>query len=338
MHAIEPTLPTLADFLSAPLRVGEPDVHGPLAVFPLFGPPPVAEYVAFADGVARGLLVKELEGGASVGDLVVLNPTDVNVLLYEGEEVLGAQQNRTFDVSVLVAAGRSLRVPVSCVEHGRWDGARHDEAFTPAPQSAYPSLRAMKNRAAHARVATGLAARADQGAVWDEVAAKSSRLDVASPTGAMHDIYEHRRDRLRAFESAIAIRPGQTGALAAIGGRLTVLDHVSRPDAFATLHAPLVRGYALDALEIVDAPPAPSVDAAQAFVEMLASARVTQHDGIGLGRDTRFTTPRATGAGLVAGDELVQLTAFAAEGDGGGAGAAVQAVRRARVRRPSRRR
>jgi hypothetical protein len=108
MPATEPTLPTLRDFLSEPLRVGEPDVHGALAVFPLFGPPPVTEYVAFADGVARGVVVKELDGGASVNDLVVLNPTDVNVLLYEGEEVLGAQQNRTFDVSVLVPAGISL--------------------------------------------------------------------------------------------------------------------------------------------------------------------------------------------------------------------------------------
>src|SRR6185295_11142840 len=105
MHAIDPALPTLADFLAAPLRVGEPDVHGPLAVFPLFGPPPVAEYVAFADGCARGVIVKELDAGASVNDLVVLNPTEVAVLLYEGEEVLGAQQNRTFDVSILVAAG-----------------------------------------------------------------------------------------------------------------------------------------------------------------------------------------------------------------------------------------
>ena len=318
MHANEPTLPTLADFLAAPLRVGDPDVHGPLAVFPLFGPPPVAEYVAFADGVARGLLVKELEDGASVGDLVVLNPTDANVLLYEGEEVLGARQNRTFDVSVLVAAGTSVRVPVSCVEHGRWDGSRHREALAPAPQAAYPSLRRMKNRAAHARVAAGLEARAEQGAVWDEVAAKSSRMDVASATSAMHDIYEGRRDGLRAFEAAVARRDGQTGALVAIGGRLTVLDHVSRPDAFAALHGPLVQGYALDALEAATdgAPPAaPSLDEAHAFVTELAGTRVTQHDGIGLGRAARFTGAGVAGAGLLAGDELVQLTAFA---DGAG--------------------
>ena len=84
MSATEPALPaplTLDDVLAAPLRVGEPDVHGALAVFPLFGPPPVLEYLAFADGYARGVLVKELAGGASVNDLLVVNPTDAAVLL-----------------------------------------------------------------------------------------------------------------------------------------------------------------------------------------------------------------------------------------------------------------
>ena len=336
MPATEPSLPTLDAFLAAPLRVGAPDVHGPLAVFPLFGPSPGLEYVAFADGSARGLIVKELDTGASVNDLVVMNATDANVLLYEGEEVLGAQQNRTFDVSVLVPAGMSLRVPVSCVEHGRWDGSRHAEAFTPAPQAAYPALRRMKNRAAHTRLGSGMDARAEQGAVWNEVAAKSSRLDVSSPTGAMSDVYEQRRDRLRGFESAIALRAGQTGALAAIAGRMTVLDHVSRPDAFATLHAPLVQGYALDALEAGDVMlPAPSLDDAGAFVAAVTAARVTQHDGIGLGRDARFAAHGVSGAGLVAGDELVQLTAFADTGPGDDASGDTPV---ARIRRPSRRR
>ena len=101
--------PTLADHLSAPLRVGAPDVAGALAVFPVFGPAPRLEYVSFAQGSRRGVTIKELDGGASVNDLLVVNPTDTPVLLYEGEEVLGAQQNRTFDVSVLVGAGRKLR-------------------------------------------------------------------------------------------------------------------------------------------------------------------------------------------------------------------------------------
>jgi hypothetical protein len=113
---------------------------------------------------------------------------------------------------------------------------------------------------------------------------------------------------------------------------MTVLDHVSRPDAFATLHGPLVRGYALDALEAASegAAPPPSLDEAHAFVERLATTRVSQQDGIGLGRDARFARPGLNGAGLVAGDELVQLTAFA--------GTDETPSPRARIRRPSRRR
>ena len=196
----------------------------------------------------------------------------------------------------------------------------------------------MKNAAARARVAAGMEARADQGAVWHEIAAKSSRMDVASVTRAMHDVYEGRRDGLREFQSSIVRRDGQTGALAAIGGRICVLDHVSRPDAFATLHGPLVQGYALDALEVADAAaPPPSLEDAHAFVERVAFARVTQRDAIGAGRDARFAAAGVAGAGLAAGEELVQLTAFALDGDDDG-GEPWPGLRRARIRRPSRRR
>jgi hypothetical protein len=297
-------IPTLQDHLAGGLRLGAPDVRGPLAVFPVFGPPPRLEY---GHGTA---VVKELQEGASVRDLLVFNPGSLGVLLYEGEQVLGAQQNRTFDVSVLVPAGASVRVPVSCVEHGRWDGSRHAEPFRQAPQAAYPSLRAMKQRVAAEQLAAGQAPRASQSAVWDEVAAKSARLGTASPTAAMHDIYSGTHDRLGAL--SVPLHKGQTGALAAIGGRFTVLDCVSRAEVFAELHGPLARGYALDALEAAAAP-VPTAEDAEAFLGRLQTARLAHHDGIGAGRDVRFAEAGIRGSGVVAGEEeLVALTAFAA--------------------------
>ena len=328
--------PSLHEYLFKPLRLGDPDVHGPLAVFPVFGPDPKLEYVSFAQGGTAGVSIKELEHGASVNDLFVLNPTDNAVLLYEGEEVLGAQQNRTFDVSVLVGARRELHVPVSCVEAGRWDGSRHDESFSPAPQAAYPALRRMKNRAASESVSAGRAPRAVQGAVWDEVAHKAARMRVASATGAMNDIYEGRRDRLAEFQGAVGLHDGQTGALVLIDGRPKVLDHVSRAEVFAALHAPLVQGYALDALEAGDGAFDATADQAAAddFLERILAARTTEHDGIGLGRDVRFAAAGVAGAGLVAGDELVQLSAF----PNGGTDTDTTEAPRARIGRPSRRR
>ncbi len=316
-------------------RLGDPDVHGPLTVFPVFGPAPQLEYVSFAQAHGLGVTVKELDGGAQVNNLLVINPTNTPVLLFEGEEVLGAQQNRTFDTSVLVPARSQLQVPVSCVEAGRWDGGRATERFQPAPQAAYPELRRLKNQAVRQSVALGNEARADQGAVWAEVAARGHSMPAApAPTGAMHDVFENSRGRLHEFCGAVRLHDGQIGALAAIGGKLTVLDHVSRPDVFAVLHGPLVQGYALDALGVGDET-ASMLDHADAFLEHLMTARLTEHDGIGLGRDVRFTAPGVGGAGLVAGDELVQLSAFAEDDDPRNLDPAHPATR---IRRPSRRR
>ena len=56
----------------------------------------------------------------NVPELRVVNPLDANVLLYDGEELLGAKQNRILNVTVLVPAASEKTVPVSCVEEGRW--------------------------------------------------------------------------------------------------------------------------------------------------------------------------------------------------------------------------
>jgi hypothetical protein len=320
---------TLNRYLQTPLRVGEPDVVGALAVFPVYAGPPQLEYRAFAQAVGHGLLIQEMPGGASVNDLFVVNAGEHSVLLYEGEEVLGAQQNRTFDVSALVAAGAKLQVPVSCVEQGRWDGSRHAEPFAPAPQAAYPDLRRAKSRQVREALAAGGPARASQGEVWQEVARKSERHGVASATGAMHDVFEGRRGRLEEMRAGVTVRPEQAGALVALGGRFTVLDFTSRADVFAALHGPLLQGYALDALE-ADPAPAPSLGAAEVFLETVCERPLSERDGIGVGREARFGDGALSATGLVAGDELIQLTAFAEEPGTDTA--------RARIRRPSRRR
>jgi hypothetical protein len=327
------TAPRLSTYLTEFPTVAGPDVSGALAIFPLIGPAPTLEYLSFAQARVLGARVIELEQGASVRDLTIENPGDLPVLLFEGEEVLGAQQNRTFDVSALVAAHSKLQVPVSCVEAGRWHGARHAEDFAPAPQAAYPALRRMKNTQVRSQLEAHAAPRADQQAVWAEVRATSDRRGAASPTGALSDVFEHRRERLDEICSAMSMTRSQTGMLVAIGGRFAVLDRVSQPDVLDSLFAPLVRGYALDALEAPAPAPAdpPSVDEARATLERILACRVTEYDGIGLGRDARVADGAITGAGVLVADELVQLSAFIEDADG-----ATPAMRRGRINRPSR--
>jgi hypothetical protein len=337
MKAQEPHIQpsNLSDLLTGEIRVAEPDSIGSLTVFPLFGGEPRFEYTSFADGRAHGATITELEQGASVRDLVVNNPTPMPLLLFDGEEILGAQQNRTLDVTVMVAAGQKTSIPVSCVEQGRWDSSRHRESFDRAPQAAYPDLRRTKSRQAREMLDRGLEARADQGAVWAKVAEKASRMHVHSPTGAMHDVYEARRDRLVEASSAVRLREGQVGMLAFVGGKVAVLDYVSRSAVFAELHGPLVQGYALDALEHDGSKVSAGAGEAEGFLELALENRPAFHPSVALGQDVRFAGNGSEGSGLAIDGELVQLTAFPSDGHQGSAGIP---RRVARVRRPSERR
>jgi len=330
----------LADHLAAPIRVGAPDGAGALAVHPLFGPPATLDYAAFAS-LDGQVAITELEDGASVNDLTVKNASATAALLYEGEEILGAQQDRVLDVSILLAAGSETRIPVSCVEQGRWDGRRHRERFRPSRQAADPRLRRLKNRRARTNLAASGVARSDQGEVWREVAGRSAALESVSPTGAMSAIYDDHRERLAGIAGAIELHDGQCGAVAVIDGRIAILDFVGRADVYAALHPALVEGYALDALGHERGggrTPGGDADAStvRGFTLLVTDCPVPAlTPGPGLGATARFAAGGVEGSALIHADEIVQLTAYPGDADDGSAGPGPRARR---VNRPSRRR
>jgi hypothetical protein len=305
-------------------QLGEPVEHRGIVVTPLFPRrDPVADYVTLDEALPRGLRITETSASGSVPELFVENPTDSAVLLYDGEELVGAKQNRILNVSVLVGAGAKLPIPVSCVEQGRW--SRLSERFSAAPHISHSHLRRLKAETLAAQpLALGLA----QGQVWDEVHEKQVRMGVRSETGANRDTFEAHAGRLEELESAFVLIPGQCGAVLGIGNDLC-LDAVSRPDAFALLWPKLRAGYLLDALERLDSR-ATSVERISGFVGSVAEAHATRGPSAGLGQDVRLRGPGVVGSGLELDGETIQLSAFTSE-DGGSRAFG-------RIARPSRRR
>ena len=151
--------------LDLPFQLGQPQQHPGVSLWPLFPlRDPVCDYVSLDEALAGGLYISDVDEAGDVGELAVRNPLDRGVLLYDGEELVGAKQNRILNVSVLLGAGSTARIPVSCVERGRWSW--RDRSFRSAGHVAGPELR--RHKAASLR-ANALARGAAQGTVWAAV-------------------------------------------------------------------------------------------------------------------------------------------------------------------------
>src|SRR6266576_214489 len=204
------------------LQLGDPVEHRGVVIAPLFPRrQPVAEYLTLEDAVPLGFRVEEIDGGGSVPELAVHNPLEGDVLLYDGEELLGAKQNRILNVTVLVGAESTTVIPVTCVEEGRWSA--RSAFLSSARHAAYPELRRQK---AEELSAEPFKRGAAQSAVWHEVRGKSARHKVGSPTLAESDIFEQREHDLGALRKRFVLQPGQSGAVFAVGGRFS-LDSLS---------------------------------------------------------------------------------------------------------------
>lgn len=286
------------------IQLGEPVEHRGIVIAPLFPRrTPDAAYVTLEQALPLGFRVDEVNESGSVPELVVRNPTDKDVLLYDGEELVGAKQNRILNVSVLVAAGAKTLIPVSCVEEGRWH--RRSATFESAPHASHPELR---RRKVEQLGATPLARGTAQGEVWNAVREKAARMQSHSPTGAQADMFRSRADELGELEGAFPLVPGQCGAVLALGDTLC-LDYVSRPDAFVGLYPKLRSGYLLDAIERLDAKPADG-DALEQLMTAIGAGATVRQPSAGRGEDIRLRGVGVVGSGLALGEELVQLSAF----------------------------
>jgi hypothetical protein len=293
--------------IETPFQLGEGTHHRGIVILPLFPRrDPLAHYITLGEALSKGFSVREVSEAGLVPELLVENPLGDDVLLYDGEELVGAKQNRILNISVLVGAGSKLPIPVSCVEEGRWQS--QPPLFTAAAHASHPSLRRRKAEALHSRPLTrGIA----QGDVWEEVALTADRLAVSSSTHANADAFRAHRPALAELEEAFPLQPGQCGAVLALGNDLC-LDAVSRPDAFDQLWPKLRAGYLLDALDRLDCP-SPSAETVGLFIAALSGAVPTRGPSAGRGVDIRLRGDAVIGSGLELDGELLQLCAFRSE-------------------------
>lgn len=296
--------------------VGEPVSSGNLAMFPLFpsngsASPDAAQYITFEEALGKDWVsVTEVDEAGSVPSLLLDNSGPQPILLLDGEQLVGAKQNRTVNLTLLIAAGIRTEIPVSCVEAGRW--SRSSRQFRSSRHMHFNRGRREKMDQVSRRLRQDGARYADQGKVWDRISEKQAAFSAEAPTAAMDDIYAHTAPRLEDYERELKPEPSQVGAIFVIDGEVSGFDLFAHPEHFRRYFRKLVSSHALDALETQAGVPtaAPGKEQITAFLEGFRDADEEEYEAIGLGSDLRVETPELIGAGLARDGDYVHLTGF----------------------------
>jgi hypothetical protein len=299
------------DDLIAVMIVGAPARHRALSVYPLCweSKGQSATYLVLDEALATGhFRITEVSESGTVPRLLAINDCGSPVLLLDGEELVGAEQNRVLNLSIMLAPNSKTEIPVSCVEAGRWRAESFE--FHTAERVQFARGRAQKMAQVSRSLSLSGEALSDQMAVWDAISAKSARMRVESPTGAMAALFESRRDDSQDYLDAIATVSGQCGAVYAIGDNLVGMEALDSATTFKKLASKLVASYALDAMERLHPGEPPDLGVVQAFIDAVRAAPRRCSASVGIGTAVRFSTDALVGAALEVTGGCVHLAAF----------------------------
>lgn len=291
------------------VRVGEPTRCGTLAVFPLYHertlfPDHAIDYQLSDEAQQACICVVRELAEPKVGEVMVENSGDRPVLFLEGEELVGAKQNRTVLASVLVGAKSKVALPVFCVEHGRWD---------PSPKNfktgshASQTMRCLFKGGSNIRRRHG----SRQVEVWRFITSKHLATGTSSPTENLSDIFVEHPTVVQELRRDLQYPEGASGIAAAINGRTVGIDLFDQPQTLQRVWDRLVvLGFTLDFLDLHDTDRLTDDEQkpVRVYMKSLSEATWQESSTVGAGQMYRATGSGSLAAALVVEGKLLHLS------------------------------
>ena len=300
------------------VRIGRGTSRRNLTIFPIFseGESSPAQYMPVGAAIRTGTgKVTEISEGGSVPKLAIANLGVIPVLILDGEELIGARQNRIANLTILAPGMKTIPIPVSCVERGRWgyqseaDNLRPRE-FSESPDVMFHQARAQKMKDVTHSLEQSGTRMSDQGGVWNAIGMISNKLGYISPTHAIRDVYESQKNHIDDYLEGIQPEKGQIGAIFAINGCAAGVEIFDCAETLATYLPKIVRSYALDALANQTAVSGADESEAAQLLDSILELEAQSFPAVGLGEDLRVETAEICGGALVQDGRVVHLAAF----------------------------
>ena len=223
--------------ISFDIEVLKPQIHENMVAIPLKSKISYKlDILTLKKGLELGLVeVKECEK-STVNTIMVTNNAVTPLILIDGEEILGANQNRIVNNTLLIGPKRTQAISVSCTEHGRW---KHTSDFRQSNYIANFNTRRVKE---YAKRNHGNA----QNAIWDSIESLEVENSFKSPTNAMSESYDNLKIDHDEFLKAFEIVDRQCGVLVIQNGEIKGFEIFYNSQIYKEYHEKVLRSYLID--------------------------------------------------------------------------------------------
>lgn len=288
------------------ITIGDAVESGALKVFPLLAnvKRQRKQYVTLDEAFKKGwLTINELKS-ESVNTVRIQNKGERPVLIMAGEIIKGAKQDRTLQKDILLPAGGAwTKVPVFCVERGRWHyngSSKFESASTVVPNS----------------VRKEAMIKESQGAVWSKISSFQKNAGVSSPTETVMDVYKDEKIKekidksiTKELEQLPEIYGNIVGAVVTSGNEIICLDTFANNELHKKLWAKLIKSYVLDANS--DNENTVGTKDVEQFINIIKNTKKTKEKTNGLGKIYKLNSPSGKGSALVDdGSSVVHISFF----------------------------
>jgi hypothetical protein len=291
------------------------DVHEfeKMTVIPLIGKPDEGSvYLTLKEAMDMNLLkIMEVDDSGTVPELKAVNMSELPVLILDGEELVGAKQNRVLNTTVLLKGGSETLIPVSCTEEGRW--SFNSREFRDQGSVISHSIRGSKRKSVSDSVRMSERYYSDQSSIWNEIRGSIDREVCRSPTSAHRDVYQSKIQDINGYLDAFKLNENQVGILVFIDGKIKGIDIISSPVAYRSLHEKLLKSYALEAVldqRKINRGGLNTQKEVNRFIKQINESAESKHKSIGHGWDHRFESASILGSALVCQDEVLHASFF----------------------------
>jgi len=195
---------------------------------------------------------------SNVNELILDNLSDKDVFIQSGDIVKGGKQDRVISIDIIVSQkSTQIRLPVFCVEHGRWNkrGQESTQEFNSA-----------KDRISNKSLKMAAIKQKDQGQVWAEVERTQTKLEEKlnapmksqNSQSSMQLTLENKtlsqsiEQYIKALNPIIEKREDVIGYVFAINGHINNSDIYASTTLFKKMWPKLLKASAIEAIENLD--------------------------------------------------------------------------------------